>query len=92
MIELVGKKRYDLFVSSEIGTEYYLIGNRFENVLVSYAKTLSYYYCYISIKTKNSKKLLAIYNKRFMELYRDGTLQKIYKKYGIDRKVELIKE
>jgi polar amino acid transport system substrate-binding protein len=93
MTQLVLKGRGDAFIAGELPTQYRLRDSLSKDQLDLDSKIVGVFKNYISIhsKAKSAKHLLSILNKRFKILFDNGTIQKIYKKYGITRKITLTK-
>jgi len=93
LINLLKKNRIDSFLGGEFPVEDYLKSKGLEKEIILASKDIGTFRNYISFsnKSKNSKELLEIHDKRFMEIYKDGTLAKIYQKYGVRTAPRLIK-
>ena len=92
-INLLRKGRVDSFIGGEFPTEYYLKEYKLSDEIVPASKDIGVFNNYISIspKSKRAEKLLSQLNSQFIKLYKSGALQKIYSRYGVRRKVSLVK-
>lgn len=94
MVELLVKKRGDVFAAGELITQYKLKDSPLKSKIKLDPAIIGLFYNYISIhpKAKSAKKLVSIINQRFKKIYKDGTLKRIYAKYGFKGKIALISE
>ena len=88
---LLNRKRIEAFAAGELPAQLYLRQNNVKNIVVA-SKSIGQFKNYISISpySKYSKKLLDTLNKNFKKIHQNGTLKKIYQKYGIQKDIPLI--
>jgi polar amino acid transport system substrate-binding protein len=94
MTKLLVKKRGDVFAAGELITQYKLKASPLSKVFIPDPTTIGTFHNYISIhpSSKRAKKLISIINERFAKMYDDGSLKRIYLKYGIRAQIDLISE
>lgn len=93
MITLTKNNRITAFLAGELATQYFFQNFPLSKDVVMDKKVVGLFHNFISINpnTKASKKLLSILDKRFIEIFENGKLREIYKKYGIVRELKLHK-
>lgn len=94
MIKLLEKNRADLFIAGELKVQAYLRKNKKGIQIKPERKAVGIFKNFISINqfSPKSGELLRILDTQFIKLFKSGQLQKIYKKYGITRKIKLLKK
>jgi len=82
--ELIEKGRYDFYIDTLLDIEQYVRKNKVDMVETYRIETIwgepSYM---IFAKTLKSEKLIEIYNRRIIELFKSGELKKIFNKWNI---------
>jgi polar amino acid transport system substrate-binding protein len=94
MTKLLVKKRGDVFAAGELTTQYKLKASPLRKKIIPDPAIVGTFHNYISIhpNSKRAKRLISIINRRFERMYDDGSLKRIYLKYGIRTQVDLISE
>lgn len=94
LIDLLKKNRIDAFLEGELFLEYQLQNNPDRKMITPIRNKIGLFENYISIfpSHKYSKDLLSIINKRFIELHANGTLQRIYHKYGFKQNIQILEK